>query len=356
MKLSPVLVAFLLPAIPGCLDDSGSPKAAVLGVTSAGTCGEPLDVALLACRNTPVGSVTVSNSEDTLYLLVATRDGWSMTLSHLALGCDPAELPQTRSGNPVPGRFPYSRSYIPPASQDLYALPLPSFPCREIFVAFHADVAQLDSSGRTVREESAWAAGEPFPGRNWGMYFRYSVRTCEPPPPPTTFVTYTQEAWGDAPSPDNAAGYLSARFGDAFPGGLMIGSPSGNWALFTDAQAVLDFLPQAGRPGPLDGRSLNPRDLQNVLAGQATALTLNITFDSIDPAFSPHGTPLAELVVADPASPCVGLRVDEVLRSANEVLGGFPGRFAPEEINECVTRINENFENGQVDRGYLRLP
>lgn len=338
MKLYLVVLALLIPATPGCTDDPGS------------VCGAPHEAALLAGRTIRVGSVTVANSEDALYVLLAAADGWLLTESHVAAGSDPAELPQTRSGNPAPGRFPAGREYRPPARQDLYAFPLSAFRSSEIVVAVHAAV--VDDAGR---RESAWAEGEPFPGRNWAMYVRYTVHPCGPPSLAGLFRTHTQDSWGGAPAGENAAGYLAARFDSAFPQGLRIGAPEGRSVLFTSAPAILDFLPQRGAPAPLARSEVNPRDLQNSLAGETTALTLNVVFDQADPAFAAASVPLADLVVADPASPFHGWRVSQVLDAANRILAGTWTGLSPEAAAEAARRINENFENGE-DRGFLRLP
>lgn len=50
------------------------------------------------------------------------------------------------------------------------------------------------------------------------------------------------------------------------------------------------------------------------------------------------------------------MTVQQVLDAANRVLGGCDVGFSASEINECVTRINENFTDGEVNGGFLGLP
>ncbi len=371
-KLWPA-VATLLLALPGCEED---PVA-----SPTDTCGEPLQVALVAGRTTRMGTVTVSNSETTLYVQISCDEGWAMTRSQVAVGCALSELPQTRSGNPIPGRFPYKDSYCPAARQDLYAIPLSATPCGGLFIAVHADVIRRnfddrDDDGDDDRkddrkddrdddkddredgcEEGAWGEGEPFPGANWAMFFKYSVQRCRPPSLAGQFRTHSQSAWsGDAASTPPGA-YLARQFDAAFPQDLTIGASAANQARFTTSKTVRAFLPQAGTSAALTQSYIDPPDLGNALAGETVALTLNVTFDRHDPEFGASQVLLADLVVADPASPCFGLTVGKMLSSANLILGG-QGQvvgLTPAQINDCLVRINENFDGG-ADRGFLRLP
>lgn len=107
-----------------------------------------------------------------------------------------------------------------------------------------------------------------------------------------------------------------------------------------------------------------------VFAGQVTALTLSVGFDSnasatpddeldICSTFAPTddapSTTLAELVVVDSESACFEMTVQEVLDEANAVLAG-GGALTVNEINGCVSSINENFVDGGIDNGFLGLP
>jgi hypothetical protein len=93
-----------------------------------------------------------------------------------------------------------------------------------------------------------------------------------------------------------------------------------------------------------------------VLAGQVLALTLSVGFDGADPAFSASATPLANLIVADPTSPCVNMTVRQVLDAANAVLAGLPSQLTPSQASDCVAKINENFVDGTHLGAYLRAP
>ena len=356
----------------GCQDPGSDPL--------TDPCGSPFVVDFMAAQTTRIGTVTVANSQDTLGISIRTEGGWYMKVTHVAVADSAARLPQTRSGNPIPGLFPFSRRHCPPVAHDQYSIPLSGFTARELFIAVHAEVFRRvhdddddkdddDDDGKDDEKddekddddkehESAWAAGERFRGRNWGMFFRYTLQECGPVSLKGQFRSETQANWGADPDGTNPATLLLNSFGDVFPQGLEIGSSGGKRILFTTAQAVLNFLPQSGPPAPLPGSFLNPPppDLANVFAGQVTALTLNVEFDRFDPAFGKSNVALSALLVAEPASRLFNVSVDKVLVLSNQVLSGAANvGYSADELNEAVTRINQNFVDG-TDGEFLRLP
>lgn len=333
----------------------GSVSSALTLTYERQTCGAPQQVTLIAGQKIPVGTVTVWNDAEYLYVAYQTQNGWWMTETHLAVAGSLSGIPQ-RNGNPVPGQFPYKRYYNPPVQYDVYQIPLSTFTTTTLFVAAQAVVVRLNGDGVIVGQETAWANGPNFPGRNWAMYFQYTIQTCEPPKK-LAFRTYTQGGWGAVAHGDNPGAYRDARFGACFPNGLVIGCAQRYTALFTSASAVEAFLPQGGPPGTLTTNLVDPlSSTGGVLAGQVLALSLNVGFDACDPNFSLSDFPLAGLVVADSTSPCFGLSVAEVLAQGNLALGGCPAMFSPSVINGCVSSINENFVDGTTNLGYLAFP
>ncbi len=164
------------------------------------------------------------------------------------------------------------------------------------------------------------------------------------------FQTHTQGGWGSRAHGENPGVYRDANFDAAFPDGATIGDASEFTALFTDVEAVENFLPAGGTPGALDADYSDPTSTgAGVLAGQVLALTLNVGFDLYDPDFAPSVDNLGDYEINDSSVPCNGMAVQEVLDEANTILGGVGGVFSPSEINECATWINERFENGGED-------
>ncbi len=172
----------------GLVDDAGAHAWAELGVRSAAEpypdfnpywrqtgVGGPYSYAgsvrLLAGQNIDVGDVTVTSDATHLYVTYHVDAGWCMEESHFAVATQPSDLPQTKKGNAIPGRFLFGESYSPCETGDV-ALPPIALADIEGFAEgaalyFAAHAAVRSDTG----SESAWGEGVGFPGKNWSMYF-----------------------------------------------------------------------------------------------------------------------------------------------------------------------------------------
>ncbi|MCC5880827.1 MAG: hypothetical protein JJU03_13145 [Idiomarina sp.] len=130
---------------------------------------------LYAGQNIPAGSVCVSNDADYLTVEYKVDAPWDLTEVHLFVGNSITEAPQTRSGNPQIGLFPYSATVSGGAYS--FVLPMGDFgDCdADLVVAAHAVVAKEGSNG-SLQTETGWAAGTRFtPRGNWATWFNYSA-------------------------------------------------------------------------------------------------------------------------------------------------------------------------------------
>jgi hypothetical protein len=171
------------------------------------------------------------------------------------------------------------------------------------------------------------------------------------------FRTQTPGGWGAPPHGGNPGAFLHSNFGLVFPGGVSIGDGdcSGDTMSFTSAQAITDFLPSSGTPGPLGDDFVDPDTADgNELASQVLALTLSVGFDLAIPEFGENSENLANLVVT--SGDCAGMTVQEVLDEANNILAGCASSLSASQINDCVSAINENYVDGNSDNGFLELP
>ena len=121
------------------------------------------------------------------------------------------------------------------------------------------------------------------------------------------------------------------------------------WLKFTSAYAIEKFLPQGGTPAKLTGSYTNSTATFSVFAGQVLALQLNVDFSK--KGYLRAG--LANLIVV--SGDLEGDTVQEVLDLANSVLGGgsLPYGLSISELNSIVTKINENYDGGTDNNGYL---
>jgi hypothetical protein len=172
---------------------------------------------------------------------------------------------------------------------------------------------------------------------------------------PGDFRTQTMGGWGTAASGNNPGTYRDANFASAFPNGLLVGSLSGYSALFDSSLAIQNFLPAGGPSGSFNKSYTNPTSTNaGTLAGQAVALTLSIGFDLHDPDFGASSYNLKDLLVV--SGDFLGWTVEEVLAEANRFLAGLGSAYSATQLNEVLNSINENFVDGNTNKGFLRLP
>ena len=170
--------------------------------------------------------------------------------------------------------------------------------------------------------------------------------TCE------GFRTQTQGGWGASPSGGNPGTYVHANFAIAFPSGLTVGCATSFTLKLTSAQAVTDFLPSGSTARALTANLTNPGgSYSNVLAGQVVALSLSVGFDNANPNFGLNTTPLQNLVVA--SGTFANWTVAQVLAEANKKLGGCSSTYSFSQLNEVVSKINENYVDGSSTGSFL---
>ncbi len=163
--------------------------------------------------------------------------------------------------------------------------------------------------------------------------------------------TQTQGGWGAVPHGNNNGVYLHAHFSQAFPQGLTIGC--NNTITFTSAQSITDFLPSGSTPSALPtGAMVNPGSTyHNVLAGQLVAATLNVGFDAANTSFGASTTQLGQMIIT--SGPFQGQTVNQMMAIANQIIGGCNTSYSYSQVNEALTALNENYDNGNVNQGFL---
>jgi len=166
------------------------------------------------------------------------------------------------------------------------------------------------------------------------------------------FLTFTQGGWGSS-SNSTPGSIRDQYFNQVFPNGLIVGAGTKTITL-TSAQAVENFLPQGSTPTALTQSYINPTQSNiTVFAGQAVALTLNVFFD-LNGAIGSNDKNISDLVIV--SGPLAGKTVSQLLAYVNTSLGGGSTPYSYSELNNAATKINENFDNGTVDEGYLTCP
>jgi len=140
----------------------------------AQVCGA-LSTPLLAGQTIPAGTVTMYNDAANIYVHYSATAPWLLGEVHVAVADSLAGIPQTKRGNPIPGRFAYSASFAPEITEYMVAIPRVAAlaAAHQIVVATHAVVYAPEGGTQT-----GWGFGFGFPGSNWATYLVYSVNNC----------------------------------------------------------------------------------------------------------------------------------------------------------------------------------
>ncbi|PKL84408.1 MAG: hypothetical protein CVV24_00285 [Ignavibacteriae bacterium HGW-Ignavibacteriae-3] len=162
------------------------------------------------------------------------------------------------------------------------------------------------------------------------------------------FTTYTQGGWG-SPSNSTPGKIRDLYFSTVFPSGLTIGG--GYKLTLSTASDVMNYLPDGGTAAAYTQNYNNPTSSINVLSGQLTALKLNVKYSAAGKIGS-NTVKLGDLTIA--IGPFTGMTVTSFLAYAEAAIGGGPlnGKTFS-QINDAATAINENFDNGTTDKGFL---
>ena len=149
---------------------------AVATISSATSTCATYTVDLMTPQDINVGTVTVENDAETLFVTYTTTDGWMMKCSHLYVG-SLENTPTNGPGNPVAGHFPLHQCYDPMVNTATYEIPLNTLDSCFI-VAAQAEVSQV-VDGNIVDSQTAWGDGTPFADRgNCPTYFDYCFVPC----------------------------------------------------------------------------------------------------------------------------------------------------------------------------------
>lgn len=164
----------------------------------------------------------------------------------------------------------------------------------------------------------------------------------------TGMRTFTQGGWGSK-SNSTPGGIRAAYFDLVFPTYAEIGGIK--TAKFTDEEAVKEYLPAGGTSNKFTINYTDPENTSaGVLGGQVLALLLNVKYDEAG-YLSSNPLKLKDLVIT--SGTFGGMTVNDFLAIANTAIGGGTTGYTYSQINAAATAINENFDNGTVNKGFL---
>lgn len=197
--------------------------------------------------------------------------------------------------------------------------------------------------------------------------------------PPGDFHSYTPGAWGAKCAGGNIACVRDANFDFVFPNDLVLGDQDGvdgdgHFALvLTSAKAVENYLPAGQTAGALDQDLVDPTGSTSagVFAGHLSAAKLNVGFDDagvFDALKNQVAVKLGDLLYSGGVHEAlVGKSVREVIDLSDlaisgaiaepfDVDGDLVGDVLFTDLSGALQVLNENFDNGTVNEGNLKLP
>jgi hypothetical protein len=146
---------------------------------------------------------------------------------------------------------------------------------------------------------------------------------------------------------------MIANFDAAFPGGVTVGCAGGFTMVMNSAAAIQAYLPSGSTAEALTQNWVDDGP-ETVLGGQLLTLALSIGFDLYDPDFGAGSQHLEDMVIV--SGDFAGKTVGEFFAIANDVFGGCSTDYTPQQINDVADAINNNYDNGTEDDGYLQCP
>lgn len=177
--------------------------------------GASVSVDLIAGQNTIAGNVSVTFDKDFVHVKYTTINGWMLDEAHLWVGSNLSMMPQTNSGNPKPGLFPYKSGLLYGATSYSFSIPWSDFGGYEancgniLYMAAHAALHKMNSNG-SVNSQTGWGNGSQINDNgSWAMYFSLQFECGSTNDPETN----CQTAFGFGPLTFVDAGLTPNRWG-----------------------------------------------------------------------------------------------------------------------------------------------
>lgn len=163
-------------------------------------CGDPLVLDLVADQTLVVGTVTIGNDDENIFVTFEVTGEWLMANTKVFLGTDASQIPVTKTGNPIRGKFTQDVTHNPYVTSFTHVFPIGDFePGDVLVIAAHSTVLileEVEGEMVIVRVETAWGEGEnAFQGKAWGWYAMYTIQEC-PICPDHIIVFKDADAWG----------------------------------------------------------------------------------------------------------------------------------------------------------------
>jgi len=323
-------------------------------------CGEPQSHDLIDKSKVVQGNISVSNDATNVYVTInVTAADFKLVKAALIIGTQQHVQDGVTTGWPKLGPGPlnpdFSQTFKPGVTSYTFVVPLSSLDnCFDI--AVWGKLTKKDAYGKTISDVIFLKSEPQLTIKCWQTYVQYCEQECPPPPDCGQLTTFTMGGYGNDKGNGTGTPYMLNHFASAFPSGLTLGCAGGFTVKFTTGTAIQFYLPAGTTPSVLTASFTDPPDNvpDNVLIGQLLTLSLSVGFDLTDPNFGAGSQHLADMVIG--SGTFAGKTVAEFLQIANDVLGGCNTTYTPSQVNEVADAINNNYDGGTKDGGFLECP
>ena len=188
-----------------CSGDAGSASGSGSGAEVTGVVPQAVAMVeadhcyqLVAGQTMDAGSVCVDVVDDMLHVTYETSGDWLLFEAQVWVGDDLDDLPQTPSGNPKIGHFPYIVEDLGGVINYAFSIPLDEIGDDELcdiefYLAAHAVVGR-EVDGGEMQFETAWSDGlELNTGGSWAMVSTFMF-SCDGDPEPREIIQALAQA------------------------------------------------------------------------------------------------------------------------------------------------------------------
>jgi len=367
IRTSMALLAISLTALFSCSkSDLTKPQAQSISSTSSSnvegrTCGDPFVYDLIDHLSlTVVGKLSISNDENNILITITpTNSDFKISRAALVIGnlahvTAATDLTAWPKFNPGPNPADFAQSFKPEVSSYTFTIPFANYDdC--FFVNACAKFVKRDAiTHKVIEASSVVLQSETKTSKKcWSAYIEYCKQDCPPHGECGQLTTFTQGGYGNDQGNGAGTSYMIANFNAAFSPGITLGCGGGFTQTMTTAASIQAYLPSGSAPAVLTQNFVD-NGPNTVLGGQLLTLKLSVGFDDYDPNFGASTIHLGDMIIG--SGVFAGKTVYEFLAIADDVYGGCSNAFTPSQINDEADLINNNYDEGKVDRGHLICP
>jgi hypothetical protein len=164
------------------------------------------------------------------------------------------------------------------------------------------------------------------------------------------FFSFSQNSWGADPGAGPPASLARDDFDTLYPTGLIVGSTTNKYMLFTAGDALLGYLPSTGPAAPLNAILVDPfTTISGIFGGQVAGLRLNIDFSDAGLLSHPSGVAFGDLLLSNltgNVGGLDGLSLRQFQLIANDFLGGTLEPYPIADFSAVLMLVNGAFEGG----------